>query len=200
MNADNVILDPRRILNRDESPQFLDYNTFKGNNIPKVGAVKGRSGISPGGLIPEDTSVFDDRIHEHEKFSTFALISNNACGVQTGKSLLARYKVLYRELSQRGVQFPVLEMTDNHESRYDEEVMEFCQRVGIMQWAEKSNTSGIFQALDQVNRQLHTEYNKGARELKHLRARQQEILFQRKVDISEIKISATDFISVMCKI
>ena len=35
------ILDPRRILNEDELPQFIDYADAKGNNKKKVGAGKG---------------------------------------------------------------------------------------------------------------------------------------------------------------
>ena len=31
-----VIADPRRVLNRDELPQFIDYGTNKGNAKPKV--------------------------------------------------------------------------------------------------------------------------------------------------------------------
>eukprot|EP00617_Octactis_speculum_P019535 CAMPEP_0185749262 /NCGR_PEP_ID=MMETSP1174-20130828/8003_1 /TAXON_ID=35687 /ORGANISM="Dictyocha speculum, Strain CCMP1381" /LENGTH=97 /DNA_ID=CAMNT_0028425313 /DNA_START=787 /DNA_END=1080 /DNA_ORIENTATION=+ len=39
-----VIADPRRVLNRDELPQFIDYGTKKGNSKPKVA---GPSGICP---------------------------------------------------------------------------------------------------------------------------------------------------------
>ncbi|KAK3277363.1 hypothetical protein CYMTET_14622 [Cymbomonas tetramitiformis] len=39
--ATNTILDPRRILNEDELPQFIDYADNKGNNKKKVGAGKG---------------------------------------------------------------------------------------------------------------------------------------------------------------
>ncbi|KAK3263969.1 hypothetical protein CYMTET_27261 [Cymbomonas tetramitiformis] len=39
--ASDTILDPRRILNEDELPQFIDYADAKGNNKKKVGAGKG---------------------------------------------------------------------------------------------------------------------------------------------------------------
>ncbi|KAK3252241.1 hypothetical protein CYMTET_38452 [Cymbomonas tetramitiformis] len=38
--ASDTILDPRRILNEDELPQFIDYADAKGNNKKKVGAGK----------------------------------------------------------------------------------------------------------------------------------------------------------------
>eukprot|EP00959_Pyramimonas_sp_CCMP1952_P398971 8360245-Pyramimonas_sp.AAC.1 len=111
--------------------------------------------------------TFDNKIHELEGYGSYSLLSLTECGVQTGESLLQRYKVLDKELIARGVKRPVLEMTDNHVSRYDDEVMEFCQSVGIHQWSEESNTSGIFQALDQNNKTCHVAYDREKKELKH---------------------------------
>ncbi|KAK3262288.1 hypothetical protein CYMTET_28846 [Cymbomonas tetramitiformis] len=226
-------LHPERVLNRDESPQFIQYCTTKGNNILRRGAAKGKSTVMPDsenrecvtidvvtgldgflyglhvlisreciteGCVLDEMNIFDSKIHKLSKLSTFCLLSNNQCGVQTGVSLLNREKMLVDELKQRGVQFPVVETTDNHESRYDEEVMKYCEDNGIAQWSEKSNTSGKFQMLDQVNRQFHVEYIKGAREHIKLRRAQMEAEFNRVVDESEVKLALTDFFIILSRI
>ena len=42
------IADPRRVLNRDELPQFIDYGTNKGNAKPKVaGSSSNRPPVQP---------------------------------------------------------------------------------------------------------------------------------------------------------
>ena len=46
-----VIADPRRVLNRDELPQFIDYGTNKGNAKPKVAGPSGsRPLVQPNSL------------------------------------------------------------------------------------------------------------------------------------------------------
>ncbi|KAK3240080.1 hypothetical protein CYMTET_50046 [Cymbomonas tetramitiformis] len=150
------------------------------------------------GISPDDIQVFDNQIHEHQKFSTFGLVTINESGCQTGQTLLQRYQMLDQELTARGVERPVVEMTDNHDSRYDERVMKFCEEKGIVQWSEKANTSGKFQALDQVNRKLHQEIEKAVREFKVLRAAQMSAQSGHKVDTSEITMNITDFIRQFC--
>lgn len=71
--------------------------------------------------------TFDFKIHELEGYSTYALLSVCECGSQTGATLLERYKMLDQELTARGVPRPVVELTDNHASRYDEAVMAYCE-------------------------------------------------------------------------
>ncbi|KAK3268255.1 hypothetical protein CYMTET_23230 [Cymbomonas tetramitiformis] len=224
------ITDPKRVLNRDETPQFVDFNSLRGNNIRKRATAKGKPAVLPKrenrewvtvdvvmdlsgflygahlmlsrevlteGLAPDEIEVFDSRIHEHEKFSTFGLVTINESGVQTGTTLLQRYKMLDEELSARGVERPVVEMTGNHDSRYDEEVMAFCEAKQIVQWSEKANTSGKFQALDQVNRKLHQEVEKAVKEFKIVRLAQ---LRQGNpmLDISDVTTNITDFILLFC--
>ncbi|KAK3262735.1 hypothetical protein CYMTET_28423 [Cymbomonas tetramitiformis] len=154
-----LITDPRRLLNRDETPQFIDYNTLRGNNIRKRVSAKGKSSVIPMAenresvtidvvmdlsgflygahlmlardtltetLCPDELSVFDKQIHESQKFSTFGLLTLNESGCQTGVTLLQRYHMLDAELTARDVPRPVVEMTDNHDSRYADEVLEFC--------------------------------------------------------------------------
>ncbi|KAK3261363.1 hypothetical protein CYMTET_29727 [Cymbomonas tetramitiformis] len=231
-----LIKDPRRLLNRDETPQFMDYNSLRGNNIRKRVSAKGKSAIIPkaenresvtidvvmdlSGFLygahlmlaretltesvsPDEVSVFDSQIHEHKKFSTYGLMTLNESGCQTGVTLLQRYHMLDAELNARGVPRPVVEMTDNHDSRYDEHVLAFCAAKGILQWSEKANTSGKFQALDQVNRKLHTAIAKGVREFKRERRLQLQLhrgAGEPNIDISDIKVNTTDFIRIFCTV
>ncbi|KAK3271485.1 hypothetical protein CYMTET_20164 [Cymbomonas tetramitiformis] len=230
------ILDPRRVLNRDETPQFISFDTQRGNNVRKVAGRKGKSaadakkenresftvdmvmgldGFLYGlhvlvarntltkGLTPEILEdTFTNEIREGEKISTYGLITLNECGVQTELSLEERYKVLIKELEHRGVPLPVVELTDNHASRYGEMVMITAEGAGIRQFSEKPNSSGFLQALDQINRKFHVEFAKGERELKHSRRAEMEFEFKktnpdRKVDISEVTLNMTDAFTIL---
>ncbi len=230
------ITDPRPLLNRDETPQFIDYNTLRGNNIRKRVSAKGKSSVIPKAenresvtidivmdlsgflygahlmlardtltetLCPDELDVFDKQIHENQKYSTFGILTINESACQTAVTLLQRYHMLDQELTARNIPRPVVEMTDNHDSRYADEVLEFCQSKGIIQWSEKANTSGKFQALDQVNRKLHMEMAKAVREFKRERllqlraARQQD---DHPLDISDIKVNVTDFIRIFSRV
>ena len=196
----DVIADPRRVLNRDELPQFIDYGTNKGNAKPKVaGSSSNRPPVQPNssnrtsntvdmtigldgfqyGLhvlmerttITEDLCIeqfakFDKKINEQFGVSTYGLISTTERGVQTGSSLLEVYRMLDKELTDRGVPRPVVMLTDAHASRQDEDVLEFCREVQIRQFAEPPATSGWAQALDQYNKMFHESYNKERRRYK----------------------------------
>lgn len=163
MADDGTILDASRILNRDETPQFIDYASDKGNAKTKVAAGKhdpairvdaenrqcesvdmtwGADGFQYGlhlilkrktisvDLIDEDLAAeFDDEIFEKFMYSSHGLISTTAEGVQTGVSVLAAYKMLDAELTKRGVERPVVMMTDNHASRKAEDVLAFCEEA-----------------------------------------------------------------------
>ena len=199
-----VILDPRRVLNRDECPQFIDFNSTIGGGQKKVAVrntnekrdkairqamenrecvsvdmtwgldgfaygahvLVARENITEGIVADELEGVFDNQINEHGRYSTHGLITNTKKGVQTGVSLLEAYKMLDKELEERNIPRPVVMLTDNHESRYDDEVLAFLKEKQIRQFAEKPKTSRIFQALDQYNRKFHIEYRKGVREFK----------------------------------
>ncbi|KAK3257004.1 hypothetical protein CYMTET_33894 [Cymbomonas tetramitiformis] len=142
---------------------------------------------------------------EGEKVSTYGIVTVNECGVQNEHSLNARYKVLINELEHRGVPFPVVELTDNHASRYSEMVMITAEGGGIRQFSEKPNSSGFLQALDQINRKFHVEFAKGERELKHARRAEFQALAHRTdpdrvVDISEVKLNMTDAFTIISMI
>ena len=194
MDEHGVIAAPRRILNRDEKPQFVDYASQKGNMKTKtaggrgdqrlnvtvenrecntVDMVWGLDGFQYGphllvsretiteGLVSEAMANYKSEIFEFPvMLSTFGLITNNAHGVQTGQSLLARYKVLDQELTAQDVPRPVVELSDNHESRFDPHVMAFCAEKKIRQFFEPPKTSNYLQALDQFNKKFAEAYTK----------------------------------------
>ena len=145
------------------------------------------------GLAPDEMEIFDDKVHEHMGFSTYSLLSLTECGIQTGASLLRRYKKLDEKLTARGVPRPILEMTDNHVSRYDNDVMDYCKSVDILQWSERLMTSGIFQALDQNNAACHLSYKKGKQELKQNHAVALSHDHARRVKAGEINGLARTF-------
>lgn len=62
---------------------------------------------------------------------------------QTAKSVLESNRVLDKELTERGVPRPVVILTENLSSRKDEAVLNFCQEVGIRQFFELPDTSGL---------------------------------------------------------
>ena len=94
----------------------------------------------------------------------YMMISNNACGVQTGTTFLARLKNLEKEARARGVKGPIVYATDGHGSRF------FYPLVAWM--AEKDedgqilrnmyltppNATGTLCWLDQCFSHLHREY------------------------------------------
>ncbi|KAK3285265.1 hypothetical protein CYMTET_7118 [Cymbomonas tetramitiformis] len=90
------ILDPRRILNEDELPQFIDYADSKGNN-------KKKSQLADDLAIEEAREVFTNEIHEAQKVSTYLLVSPSAKGIQNGTTLGERMDMLDMEPSSTEV-------------------------------------------------------------------------------------------------
>jgi hypothetical protein len=124
--------------------------------------------------------------------STFGLLSNTECGVQTGESCLEAYKMLDRELTARGIPRPVVMMTDNHSSRKAEAVLAFCKKVGIRQFFEISNASGFLQALDQYNRMFHQKYRQEKERYKMAR--------RPAGGSSQVSLNIQDFLAITCAI
>lgn len=122
------------------------------------------------GQIPDCiTEKITDSIFEPTMISTYGLHSTTDCGIQTGKSLLERLKLLVVELEARGTQFPVVLVCDDHSSREDQDVMDFCEGKGkfkgsghrIWLCTEPPATSGHHQPLDQYNKKAHEAYKRG---------------------------------------
>ena len=111
-------------------------------------------------LAVEEFEEFDEQINIKSKYSTYGIISNTENGVQTGESFLELAKMLDKEFTAMRTPRPVVLLSDNHASRKDPKVLEFCERVGIRLFFEPSNTSGFLQALDQYNKKFHEAYKK----------------------------------------
>ena len=109
---------------------------------------------------PDWAPRFNNQIWPNEGRSTYALASTTEKGVQTGATLLARLKLLRKEIDHRNeleratggkeIKFPIYIMYDNHSSRYDEAVMEAlygpAAELGFEPFFEKSLTSQFLQA------------------------------------------------------
>jgi hypothetical protein len=104
---------------------------------------------------------FTDTINEEAGYSTYGLVSNTECGMQTGVSLLERLELLDTELTARKIVRPVLLMADKHASRFSEHVAAFCKEKEIDLFFEPGGTSGFLQALDQYNKKFHEAYKNG---------------------------------------
>jgi hypothetical protein len=158
-----------------------------------------RENITSEMLHDESMQKFDGKINETAMYSTYSLISPNESGVQTGVTLLRRLKMMKTEFDARGLTFPVLILTDNHESRYNQEVLDYCEENEMILWFEESNTSGFLQALDQFNRKLHCYYRKGCKEMKHTVAAEQKALGYH-IAYGEVHIGICEFLRVLSNV
>ena len=86
------------------------------------------------------------------------LISSTENGVQDHNSLLDSYKLLVRILTEKGVQRPVVVLSDGHSSRFDCHVLQFLQENSMRLFISPPDTTGVTQMLDQVNQALHSKY------------------------------------------
>ena len=145
----------------------------------------------------------DDKIYILEQRSTYSLVSLTDKGVQTGDTFADFLRFTRLQIDARNVallaaghepiQLPVVFLSDNHGSRFDEQVLEmtdpdatkFC---GILLDFEESRTSQFLQVCrsriltshpththtplarlqmwDQINKAAHAGYNKGKDEYK----------------------------------
>ena len=123
----------------------------------------------------------DDKIYLLEQRSTYSLVSLTDKGVQTGSSFADLLRFTRLQIDARNVallaaghkpiELPVVFLSDNHGSRFDEEVLEMTDPdlptfIGILLDFEASNTSQMLQMWDQINKAAHSSYNKGKDEYK----------------------------------
>jgi hypothetical protein len=169
----------------DECCNFFNYDLLRGSNRMRT-CVKGTRAKN---LVQQNRNTFSIdaamgsdgyMYHPHVLFAgdsmtsdmvppcvanlEYMMISNNACGVQTGTTFLARLKNLEKEARARGVKGPIVYATDGHGSRF------FYPLVAWM--AEKDedgqilrnmyltppNATGTLCWLDQCFSHLHREY------------------------------------------
>ena len=148
-------IDARRIMNNDETPQFIDYDVDgSANNLYYAG-----TGDECAAAISENRecvtihpmiNMEGDVMSCHAIFAAAGITSHMApdeavdkienllisttehgMGSQTGKSLLRFYQELDKDLTRRQVKRTVVVLTDGHSSRFDLEVLKFCHEKDI---------------------------------------------------------------------
>ena len=87
------------------------------------------------------------------------LVSTTDPGYQDGRPCLASYKMFAKAVKKNKVQKPIIVLTDDHSSRYDVDVMQFCRKEDIHQFMGLPDTTEPTQLLDQVFANLHTCYS-----------------------------------------
>lgn len=180
-------IDGTRVFNHDETPQFINYGVDgTARNIYYCA-----KGSKCTGMIAENRecvtispmiSLAGEIIICHVIFASVGiksnmapkeaiesirnlLISSTENGFQNGKSCLQFYKIFDQYLTDQNVKRPVVVMTDGHSSRFDLEVLRFCQEKEIIQFVSPPDTTGLLQPLDQINAKFHTSYNEATKEL-----------------------------------
>ena len=86
------------------------------------------------------------------------LISTTENGSQDHKSLLAFYKLLDRQLAEKGILRSVVVLSDGHSSRFDYSLLQFLREKEIHLFISPPDTNGVTQLLDQINKALHEHY------------------------------------------
>ena len=180
-------IDGSRVFNHDETPQFLNYgvdgtasNIFyaaKGErctgllaenrecvtispmislngNVPICHVLFASAGIKSNMAPKEAVDAIDN-----------LLISSTENGFQTGKSCLKFYEMFDQYLTDHNIQRPVVVLSDGHSSRFDIDVLRFCQEKKINQFLSPPDTTGLLQPLDQINAKLHTSYRECTKSL-----------------------------------
>lgn len=173
-------VDTARIFNHGEVPQFVTHGVDGGAS----GLVFAGRGDGYNNMITENrecitihpmVSCSGEKVICHVIFSekrmtnemaaktsleqiTNLLISTTKNGVQDHKSLLEFYKCFDAKLTEQSVQRPVVVLTDDHDSRFDSSVLQFCREKEIRLFVGPPDTTGVTQLLDQVNHGLHHHY------------------------------------------
>ena len=157
-------IDGKRIYNRDETPQFINYGIDgSSRNLYYCG-----KGEQCQGLINENRecvsiepfiSLDGNICMAHVIFAGSGIKSNMAPqsaveaipnllisttdhGMQTGKSCLQSYKEFNNYLIEKQIKKPVVMLTDGHASRFDLEVLQFCNEHKIYQFVSPADTTG----------------------------------------------------------
>ena len=86
------------------------------------------------------------------------LISTTESGVQDNKSLLDAYTYFNECIHEKGIQKPVVVLSDGHSSRFNADVMQYLRDNDINLFIGPPDTTGVTQLLDQINQSLHHQY------------------------------------------
>ena len=86
------------------------------------------------------------------------LISTTDNGCQDHTSLISCYKLFDKYLDRAGIEHSVVLTSDGHSSRFDFEILKFCNEKKICRFISPPDTTGVTQLLDQCNKNIHLEY------------------------------------------
>ena len=174
------VIDPKRVYNHDETPQFVNYgidgsanNVFYSGKGERCTAAKTENRecvtISPMASLSGDICMCHVIFPSSGIKSNMApkkaadsienlLVSSTENGFITGKACCKFYEEFDKFLTANDVERPVVVLTDGHSSRYDLEVLRFCEEKKICQFVSPPDTTGLLQPLDQINSMLHAAY------------------------------------------
>ncbi|XP_047124992.1 uncharacterized protein LOC124807292 [Hydra vulgaris] len=172
-------IDLCRLFNHDETPQFINFGV-DGTPAGLVFAAKGETCCK---MIRESracviihplVSFSGDLCVCQVLFGTVGIANQMApqqavaniphllitCshGVSDHNSLLDMYKEFDEYLTEKKVARPVVLLSDGHCSRFNFDVLKFLQSKNIRMFLTPSDTTGVTQLLDQLNKNLHHEY------------------------------------------
>ncbi|KAK3288273.1 hypothetical protein CYMTET_4245 [Cymbomonas tetramitiformis] len=183
--VDGKIVHPDRVLNRDESPQFVDFNTLRGNNIRRRVASTGDSAVLPKQENRECVSIDVTMSLDGFLFGPHIIIARECLTESCAPDEVA----VFDDCINEKLKYSTHNLISNNQCGVRTGVT-LLQRYKLLDDSaveregqhERYFSSAL---LDQVNRQLHTEYSKGVREFKKTRKAQLAMEFQRSVDESE---------------
>ena len=183
--ADGTILphNTLRVFNSDETPQFINYSRSQ-RTMRRVGATGSRLTahtnevresvtLSPliclDGTIPMLQVLFaqkhitleqvqPDIFAAFREAGTALVIQSSEKGYQTAKSWLLFLEEFDKWLTARAIVRPVVLLLDGHISRFSLDVLKFCREKQIRVYLSPPDTTGLTQALDQINHVLHYHY------------------------------------------
>ncbi|XP_047131973.1 uncharacterized protein LOC124811011 [Hydra vulgaris] len=88
------------------------------------------------------------------------LVTTSENGVSNHESFLAALKEFDVYLNEKNVKRPIILLSDGHSSRLDFDVLSFLELKKIRLFVTPPDTTGVTQLLEQVNKNILSEYRK----------------------------------------
>ncbi|XP_065640013.1 uncharacterized protein LOC136072675 [Hydra vulgaris] len=178
----NGTVDTCRIFNCDETPQFINYG-IDGTTSGLFYAGKGdacqrmyrenrecvtlQPFVSFSGdicmcqVIFKCTGITSSMVPtEAVNKISHLLVTTTDNGVSTHESFLAALKEFDVYINEKNVKRPIVLLSDGHSSRLDFDVLSFLESKRIHLFLTPPETTEVTQLLDQVNKNIHSEYRK----------------------------------------
>lgn len=179
-------IDTSRIIAHDETPQFINYGPDKRAKLVYCGTgeechkltKENRECVTiqpfstfSGEMILVQVIFAGKGVSSHmcpqvavDSIKNL-MISTTEYGVSTHESLLDAYKVIETQLTQANIQHPVVIISDGHSSRTDADTLKFLLDNLMRLFLLPSNTTGVTQKHDQINQNIHKEYQNAKEEI-----------------------------------